>query len=78
MSKQRNKRNTRRGRAKRWFKTPKYGFSSLGWIGRFGRFALVVPHDGGWWVIRGRSCDDLRFHSRAAAMRAAEYLARGR
>ena len=79
MSKQRNKRNTRRGRAKRW------RMSGGGWVHSDGDF--VYRSDGLWFVERRVThfngaesafsvCDALR--SRAAAMRAAEHLARRR
>jgi hypothetical protein len=73
-----NKRNTRRGRAKRWINF--YG----GW---FLRHVEVSPRVaslpcGGWelvsWDIDGYHYKFTQFHSRAAAMRAAEHLARGR
>ncbi len=70
-----NKRNTRRGRAKRWINF--YG----GW---FLRRVEVSPrvsslNGGGWEVaVWDRDYLTFRFQNRAAAMRAAEYLARGR
>ena len=75
---QKNKRNTRRGRLKRWFPTPTHGFTSRGWVCVSWRFAFIVPQHGKWYVIRARASDDIQFPSRAAAMRAAEHLARRR
>ena len=75
MSKQRNKRNARRGRAKRW--TNFYG----GWFLRrveHSPRASSLNGDGWEVVVWDRDYFTFRFPNRAAAMRAAEYLARGR
>lgn len=76
MSKQRNKRNTRRGRAKRWGRRwlcshgPVYMLRGTGvevWRGHFS----------GMWHVDDEPFGPI-FVSRAAAMRAAEYRARER
>lgn len=78
MSKQRNKRNTRRGRAKRW------RFQALDrvgvWTHRCHAVCYNEPAFGDVWVVSFRPMlpKGLRLPSRAAAMRAAEHLASGR
>ena len=73
-----NKRNTRRGRAKRW------RFQALGRIGVWTHQCHAVcynePAFGNAWVVSFRPYlpKGLRIQSRAAAMRAAEHLARRR
>ena len=78
MSKQRNKRNTRRGRAKRWRNIPEVG---LWWVpfARGDRIRVCKTRRGRWACNAFSACGViLYFQTRAAAMRAAEHLARGR
>ena len=75
MSKQRNKRNTRRGRARRW------KFNGDFWEQWTRAGLLYLWRAGDEWPVTLRS--DARVvratcHNRAAAMRAAEHLAMGR
>ena len=77
MSKQRNKRNTRRGRAKRWRCVD--GAMVMSGAGA----AVVVERCvTAWyvevWSLGANFIGMARIGSRAAAMRAAEHLARGR
>lgn len=83
MSKQRNKRNTRRGRAKRWV-VNRRGFRlrgtrvevRSGWTWLPSRLGFGVFDKGR--LFAGLTPWKFQFHNRAAAMRAAEHLARGR
>lgn len=74
MSKRRNKRNTRRGRAKRWTRETLCCARVMRRL-RGSSFLGVWPsHDGSEWVV----CDGPRafeFATRVEAMRAAERLA---
>lgn len=80
MSKQRNKRNTRRGRAKRWTQ-PHPGVWRI--LGTGCTVIRMAPWDD-WQAFDFDAefeCRAARSHyapSRAVAMRAAEHLARGR
>ena len=70
MSKQRNKRNTRRGRAKRWK-----------WSGKWRtreQFPVMWGRMGQAWSVDApsRGVSYALYLTRAAAMRAAEHLAR--
>ncbi len=84
MSKQRNKRNTRRGRAKRWKCPKRWGVGCAGRCAPTRRGGLVVvapigvktPQGSLWLVCFGAASSDMVYPSRAAAMRAAEHIAR--
>ena len=83
MSKQRNKRNTRRGRAKRWA-VNRRGLRLRGTRVEVRAGWVWLPSRSGFGVFdKDRLFAGLKlwvfpFCSRAAAMRAAEHLARGR
>jgi hypothetical protein len=69
-----NRRNTRRGRAKRWaFK----GTSHVGqWLLWPSTWVYTYDDIPGWYATDLRNPAETSFPSRAAAMRAAEHLAR--